>query len=170
MRYPAAYALLLALALGLSSCVREADVPTEPNPVPVLPQDPGSAGKLTIEGVDSDGDGLRDDVQIHICTTYTQTATRAASIQLATAFQCLLVTGTEKPAARTAAASMNRAIDCLYSLDGENFGNTVENVEGSVVNTEARTRAYAKAGSFLSGGTYSVSTVANNAASCGEEP
>jgi len=35
-----------------------------------LPPDPGEAGKVTLEGIDSDGDGVRDDVQRYIALTY----------------------------------------------------------------------------------------------------
>ena len=36
-----------------------------PSPTPIgnLPPDPGEAGKATLEGIDADGDGLRDDIQ-----------------------------------------------------------------------------------------------------------
>jgi len=35
-----------------------------------VPPDPGEAGKQTLEGIDSDGDGVRDDVQRWIILTY----------------------------------------------------------------------------------------------------
>lgn len=35
-----------------------------------LPDDPGKAGKFTVEGIDSDNDGLRDDVQRFIALKY----------------------------------------------------------------------------------------------------
>lgn len=36
----------------------------------LLPPDPGELGKLTLEGIDSDGDGVRDDVQRWIAITH----------------------------------------------------------------------------------------------------
>jgi hypothetical protein len=161
------HALLTTLLLGLSACVVE-EVPTPP--VNVLPKDPGNEGKQTVQGVDADEDGLRDDVQIHVHQKYPDGEVRAAAIQLARSFQSLIITGTNKPSALMAALSMNRAIDCLYFLDVAKFGDRVDDIEGVVVNTGARARAYAKAGAFLSGGSYSVSTVANNSASCEEAP
>ena len=161
-------ATLTTLMLGLSACVVE-ETPVENDPDPIvsgLPPDPGAAGKVTVQGTDSDADGLRDDVQIYVYTTYSDPATRAAAIQLAKSFQALLTTGSTKPNALTAAASMNLAIDCLYSRDADKFGDRVDEVESAVVNTGDRMRAYARAGAFLSGGSYSVSTVANNANSC----
>jgi hypothetical protein len=38
----------------------------------VLPPDPGEAGKLTLEGIDSDHDGVRDDLQREIVYMYPQ--------------------------------------------------------------------------------------------------
>ena len=35
-----------------------------------LPPDPGAAGKATLEGIDADGDGLRDDLQRFIAISY----------------------------------------------------------------------------------------------------
>jgi hypothetical protein len=43
-----------------------------------LPPDPGEAGKVTIEGIDSDGDGVRDDVQRWIALTYPDVETLRA--------------------------------------------------------------------------------------------
>lgn len=42
------------------------------NPVPPgeLPPHPGAAGKATLEGIDSDNDGIRDDLQIFIAETW----------------------------------------------------------------------------------------------------
>lgn len=165
------YAILASLALGFTACVVEESLDDDLSPpVNVLPKDPGNEGKQTVQGVDADGDGLRDDVQIHIYKTYADASVRAATVRLAKAFQALLVTGTSNSTALAAAVSMNRAIDCLYFLDNARFGDHVDDVEEAVVNTGARARAYAKAGAFLSGGSYSVSTVANNSASCEEAP
>jgi hypothetical protein len=60
-----------------------------PTTVPViLPPDPGEAGKVTLGGIDSDRDGVRDDIQRDIIFTYPQSArSRAALIQLAKALQ-----------------------------------------------------------------------------------
>jgi len=159
------------LALGLTSCVVEEPLDPEPEPqIENLPPNPGNAGLTTVAGVDSDRDGIRDDVQIHIHTTYNNVATRAAATQLTKAFQTMMISGGTKTAALTAGESMNRAIDCLYSLDASSFGNIVDEIEGVVVNTEDRARAYAKAGSFLSGGSFQVSSIADNSVNCVEAP
>lgn len=47
-----------------------------------LPPDPGEAGKATLAGIDSDNDGVRDDVQRWIVINYPNSQkTRAALVQ-----------------------------------------------------------------------------------------
>ena len=169
-------ALALVSSWGLFACSRRGESASisEPTlsqgPIYILPADPDSLGKVTVAGIDADTDGVRDDVQIRIHTTYYDSASRSATRQLAEAFQDFLVQGTDKPGALAAAASLNSAIDCLYSMDPENFGDLVDGVEAAVINTSARSKAYARAGAFISGGIFTVSTVADNAASCRETP
>src|SRR3989344_936537 len=51
--------------------------------IAALPPDPGKKGKQTLEGVDSDGDGIRDDVQRYIVLTFPSSEkTRAALTQI----------------------------------------------------------------------------------------
>jgi hypothetical protein len=158
-------AALLIFTVGLSACVQ--DIGEE---VPKTPSNPGNQPAETVAGTDSDGDGLRDDVQQHILNSYPAGDTRSAAIQLAKAFQSLLVNGTNKAAALSAANAMNAGIDCLFALDSIHFAGHVEGIEGAVVNTGSRARAYARAGAFLSGGHYSVSVLADNASSCVGNP
>jgi hypothetical protein len=156
---------VVCLTLGLGACVVE-ETPIEGEDPP-----PGSGSATeTVAGVDADNDGLRDDVQSYVYASYSDPVDRTAAIQLAKSLQRLLINGTTEAKALTEGAVMNKAIDCLYSRDAEKFGDRVEGIEGLVVNTGARARAYARAGAFLSGGNFTVSTVANNAASCEVNP
>jgi hypothetical protein len=164
-------ALAMAMSLALFSCVQ---VPEEEGmvtpPIVKFPPDPGTSGTTTVAGIDADGDGLRDDVQILIENQYSGSAERAAATQLAKAIQGLLAVSSDKTQSLVAAHSMNRAIDCLYALGATSFGDRVDEIEGAVVNTEARARAYAKAGTHLSGGTFAVSTIGDNASACEAAP
>jgi hypothetical protein len=73
------------LTLGYMGVQYRANHPPEPQPlstqglpvpetdVPVtLPPDPGEAGKLTLEGIDSNNDGVRDDLEREIVYMYPQ--------------------------------------------------------------------------------------------------
>ena len=173
----------LGLLIGLMACNRsprkeetvtivepgEPQFPQGPGVI-VLPKDPGAAGKMTVAGIDSDSDGFRDDVQIHLYVNYTDLTERAAVKQLAKALQFMVVNASDSLLARSSAVSMNQAIDCLYGLDYSVFASRVEDIEGVVINTEARTAAYAKSGAYVSGASYTVSTVVDNTAACEVHP
>ena len=65
-----------------------------------LPPDPGEAGKTTLEGIDSDGDGLRDDIQRYIALTYPDSQkTRAALRQAAIALQKIILESPDEESA-----------------------------------------------------------------------
>jgi hypothetical protein len=164
------FGIAALLLLGLSACGVQENPTSETQSPKVLPPDPGAAGRLTVEGIDSDEDGVRDDVQIFIDSTWADPATRAACTQLSKAFQDFLIAGSDQPTALAAAVSLNQAIDCVYAVDPGDFGGIVDRVEAVLVNTELRTRAYVRAGAVISGGSFAVSTIADNAASCREAP
>jgi hypothetical protein len=59
---------------------------------PNLPPDPGEAGKQTLEGIDADGDGVRDDVQRWIYRRYpNDELKRKAMLRYAKALQAGIV-------------------------------------------------------------------------------
>jgi hypothetical protein len=59
---------------------------------PNLPPDPGEAGKQTLEGIDADGDGVRDDVQRWIYRRYpNDELKRKAMLRYAKALQASIV-------------------------------------------------------------------------------
>ncbi len=65
-----------------------------------LPPDPGKAGKQTLLGIDTDGDGLRDDIQRYIYFTYTDDdKLRLGLRQYATEFQGVLADADDRTAA-----------------------------------------------------------------------
>jgi len=73
----------IAFSCGLTSCGGGGGTPA-----PVadnvddtgLPPDPGEAGKATLAGVDSDDDGVRDDVQIAIFERYPNNVDKRAAL------------------------------------------------------------------------------------------
>lgn len=57
-----------------------------------LPPDPGEAGKQTLTGIDSDGDGVRDDYQRYVAAKYVSSAkSQAAASQYGKAVQAALL-------------------------------------------------------------------------------
>lgn len=105
-----------------------------------LPPDPGEAGKATLEGIDSDGDGVRDDVQTYIAFTVTDSARHREALEgVAISLQRGLLAPTKEDAIQ-AAISLDRSIQCLSYLGVLNQDKWKE-VQALMLNTEARLRA-----------------------------
>lgn len=109
----------------------------------LYPPDPGEAGKATLEGIDSDGDGIRDDVQRYIQLTHPDApAVRAGLGQYARGLQTALLVATDREESRRVAKELDRADECLehfVGFDAYAFG---DDVTIEMLNTEARSRAY----------------------------
>lgn len=123
-----------------------------------LPPDPGEEGKLTLMGIDSDGDGLRDDVQRYIYLTYldqanVQRALRQFSLSLQKTIDPLRAVGTERELAR----EIGSDIDCVSYFVDESFYDTVQLLQAEVINTYDRTRQHLAYDKELSGGIFSAS-------------
>lgn len=105
-----------------------------------LPPDPGEAGKVTLEGIDSDRDGVRDDVQRYIVLTVPESARhREALKSVAIVTQRELLAQSKEEAIQAAVTGV-RSIECLSYLGVRKQGRWKE-VEALMLNTEARLRA-----------------------------
>jgi hypothetical protein len=111
--------------------------------VPPLPPDPGPAGLLTVAGVDSDGDGVRDDVQRFIVLTYADSAkTQAATTQIAKSYLAQLVDASNEPLLKIDVTSTLYAVDCLYYTSPATAPQLLNQIEAQVLNTSQRLDAY----------------------------
>ncbi len=125
-----------------------------------LPPDPGEAGKETVAGIDSDNDGVRDDIQRWIVLTYPdETNTQQALFQIAKAKQDSLLNSTDKKSAVKAYVSSGKANECLWSIKSYKAISLNKSFFKIMHNTYARTRAW---NSYM--GLVSGSTVATNSA------
>ena len=94
----------------------------------VLPPDPGKAGKVTLLGIDTDGDGVRDDIQRYIYFTYPDDKKlRLGLTYYAIEFQGVLKDANDREAAYDHANKMARhgeaiiwVADLLKALHGKN--------------------------------------------------
>lgn len=123
-----------------------------------LPPDPGVAGKQTLLGIDSDGDGVRDDVQRYIALTYpNEPKVRAALTQFANQYQGLLPQAGDRDAAYNHAVKLSRHLDCLGGIKREEGKDAVDTIEISaalravILNTRQRSLAYIKFSDNLGG-------------------
>ncbi|NLF83508.1 MAG: hypothetical protein GX568_05960, partial [Candidatus Gastranaerophilales bacterium] len=79
-----------------------------------LQPNPDEQGKLTLLGIDSDGDGVRDDIQQYIYFEYKDDeATKLALIELAKRYQTTLIQAEDPVAAYNNATKTIRLFECL---------------------------------------------------------
>jgi hypothetical protein len=117
--------------------------PPGTDPQDNLPPDPGEAGKATLEGIDSDGDGIRDDIQRYIALTYPDSRkTRAALRQAAIALQKIIIESSDVESALNNTESMHRASECLWYIYSDNSIKIKNQLKAEFLNTMDRSRAY----------------------------
>ena len=109
----------------------------------VLPPDPGKAGKETLLGIDTDGDGVRDDIQRYIYFTYPDDKKlRLGLTYYAIEFQGVLKDANDREAAYDHANKMSRHGDCLWYLKGEEAIDICRALRAKILNTRERSMAY----------------------------
>ncbi len=122
-----------------------------------FPPDPGKAGRKTIEGIDSDHDGLRDDVQRWIYARYPKDERKQKALrQMALSCQFdLQVKLNNKEEVEKALRKVAKAVACLSTVfaDHSNLENIVEGeyTEAKVFNTKERTMKYIEYNYHLNG-------------------
>lgn len=144
-----------------------------PVSLPGLPPDPGDAGKATLEGIDSDHDGVRDDVQRWIAINYSDSAKmRSGLTQFAKAAE-VTVMGTDPTQAGANMGSVLRAQYCVgtieYSLlHRSDYG--YKAALSQLLNTYARARAFEKADYESSGHMFGIPQVGHELETCDVNP
>ena len=139
------------------------DIATDMN----LPPDPGEAGMETVAGIDSDTDGVRDDIQRYIALTYPdQPEVQRALKQYAKADQDYLLTGDDPVKARENALKVGDAIDCLFFKSPENASKIFRKMHAESLNTKERILANDKMDSLLSGQVFPTAKIGEEAKSC----
>ncbi len=118
-----------------------------------VPPDPGEAGKQTLEGIDSDNDGVRDDIQRYIILNYYNTQkTQLALRQYAKALQPFLLDAEDKQLSRAHTKEMDEAQNCSHYIFGLDEAERItDELIAQFLNTDLRSRTYIKADSQLSG-------------------
>lgn len=123
-----------------------------------LPPDPGEAGKETLLGIDSDLDGVRDDIQRYIVLTYPdQHNLQNALFQVSRTYQRMLdpdlISGTEQDVAN----QVSKDIECLYYVNEDNAHKVLLSLRAETLNTYERSKKYLAYDKNLSGKTFSLS-------------
>lgn len=151
-RYRSLIVLIFSAFAGLSACTRGCNDPNDWAKAvlnadqgfqfpPGFPPDPAKPGKTTIDGIDSDRDGLRDDVQRWIYARYpNEERKRKALRQMAVYFQIDRSPINEPQELLKLARRSSKAITCLMDAFGES--DEMELVRAKVLNTADRTDRY----------------------------
>lgn len=121
-----------------------------------MPPDPGENGKLTVAGIDSDSDGVRDDVQREIVFLAPESArVRALLKQRAEeGIQAALVSQTPSEAVSAAKATI-RTVVCQRSL-GLESDRRLRVLVALAVDTNTRLRAYEEYQRMISGRVFTI--------------
>ena len=112
----------------------------------LVPPTMGQHSELT--GLDSDNDGIRDDVDAFIQSSYFRTVEVAAARQFAKAIQAAISAGAQQPQkSRLISIQISRAVNCVYVSFASNGLNTppakvIEQVRSLTTNTKERLNAY----------------------------
>jgi hypothetical protein len=114
-----------------------------------LPPDPGEAGKATLAGIDSDNDGVRDDIQRYIALTYPSSEkTRAGLTQLAVANQDLIMNSNAPEATLLNIVSRRHRAQACMNYVGGGPTNTLalqRDLRAQILNTKQRSLAFVNA-------------------------
>ncbi|MGI9277770.1 MAG: hypothetical protein ACR2PT_23340, partial [Endozoicomonas sp.] len=122
-----------------------------------LPPDPGEAGLIGLDGIDSDQDGVRDDVQRFIeVETYDSEKTRKAATQLVVAMQTKLSNAYNKELVLQLQPASFAASDCLFYVTDGNSRTYRKRLEAQTYNTVERLHAWNKINSYFSGMTFTL--------------
>ncbi len=124
-------------------------------------EDSGAIPKLertpSLQGIDANTSGVRDDVEAFIATHYSTPPQQQAALQLAGVLQAsLLVDKNEVSAVHALAVRGSRAVNCIYDrFDGQGGSKqpaeVVKEIESITSNTKERLLAYLAYNSALDG-------------------
>ncbi len=120
----------------------------------ILPPDPCEEGKITIEGIDSDNDGVRDDLQRYISLNYNDNDQRNALRQFAIAQQSFLLSTDNKDMAMNSARERQLASDCIMVRFPDSWYDVKQTLKKYVFNTKPRLIALLEADAHLGGETF----------------
>lgn len=122
-----------------------------------LPPDPGDAGKETVEGIDSDGDGVRDDVQRYIALNYTDSDTQDALRQCAVNLQNFILDTNDRQTTIQNAEAIILSLEHVFCARARNDAPEIlDEFYGLYLNTPDRILAMLATDQHLGGQTFQI--------------
>ncbi len=131
------------LAVGLTSCGGDSS------------DSPPAAAQESVAGTDANGDGVRDDIEVYIDTTYpvpAQGDTNRALRQFARAGQATVIDAGDPALSLLHAAERFRALECLMARRPADFHLVFVELRARMLNTTARSLAYLQADNHVTAG------------------
>ena len=122
-----------------------------------LPPDPGPAGDETIEGIDTNENGIRDDVERWIGLSYRSSEkTRLALTQAYYPMQNFMIHAVEddRDSVYNDMTALQRATECLYYIRRNDAHKLLGEIHSLIVNTSDRFSADREASRILGGGSF----------------
>ena len=138
-----------------------------------LPPDPGPAGDETIEGVDVNGNGVRDDIERWIGLNYRASKkTRTALTQAYYPLQNFTIHArdNDRDAVYNDMDALQRAGECLDYVRPDDGYKLIEELKARVVNTSARSYVYLESSRMLGGGSFPSAPFSTWRQSCTFDP
>jgi len=138
-----------------------------------LPPDPGLAGDETIEGVDVNENGVRDDIERWIGLNYRNSEkTRMALTQVYYPLQNFMIHAREndRDAVYNDMTAMQRAGEWLDYIRPDDAHKLIEEIKARVVNTSDRSYAYIDSSRILGGGSFPSAQFSKWSQSCTFDP
>ncbi len=122
-----------------------------------LPPDPGDAGKETLLGIDSDSDGVRDDIQRYIYFTYPdEKKVRLSLTQIARNYQILLPDSSDPEISHENVKTLIRSRACLSYIKDDNIREAIKirkMMKAEILDTQERSLKYLEFNNSLAGKT-----------------
>ena len=159
---PGTYILELEVSDGLALSEPHSITITATNGHANLPPDPGDAGKQTLLGIDSDADGVRDDIQRHIWATYPgdgNVNVRKALTEIAKHYEVILWEAMDPQNAYANAAILGEHLECLSYIVQEDSHIPALTLKAEFINTRDRMDVYRAFDSALEGSIFRSSPI-----------
>jgi hypothetical protein len=122
-----------------------------------LPPDPGEDNNSTIAGIDSDSDGVRDDLQRYVAIKYPSSyETRVSLEKLIKAQTNMMINANNSNAVRSQMGQLDKATECLFYIRPNDAHLVAKDIWSKILNTPQRLSAYLTADQYASGSVLSI--------------
>jgi hypothetical protein len=139
--------IIFVLSSLLSSCKAENNSSSNVNPAT-----PNSQSEVA--GVDSNANGVRDDIDTKIGSYPIGNDQRQSVTQFARAVQSSLLSSTNKDSAYDNAVEIHRGQQCMAQRMPTDFSTYVSDIEASTMNTDQRVQAYIQFEQLIGGSVF----------------